>query len=76
MLGPGTVFMNQNWHITAPVFRLFIDDTVRAEAVVLKVHETKPVTKLKILITRQTGEKVLEGEAWCYTFAPGDRCSK
>ncbi len=63
--GPGTVFLSQNWKFTAPVF---IDDTITAEAEVLKVHETKPVTQLQVRITRQTGETVLEGEAWCYTF--------
>ncbi|HEX5169453.1 MAG TPA: MaoC family dehydratase, partial [Cyclobacteriaceae bacterium] len=63
--GPGTVFLSQNWKFTAPVF---IGDTITAEAIVLSVHESKPVTQLKIKITRQTGETVLEGEAWCYTF--------
>jgi len=67
MPGPGTVFLNQNWQFTAPVF---IGDTITAEAEVLKVHETKPVTQLKIKITRQNDETVLEGEAWCYTFLP------
>jgi hypothetical protein len=32
------------------------------------VHPKKPVTQLKVRVTRQTGETVLEGEAWCYTF--------
>jgi hypothetical protein len=36
------------------------------------VHASKPVTQLKIKVTRQTGETVLEGEAWCYTFSPGE----
>ena len=65
MPGPGTVFLSQNWKFTAPVF---IDDTITAEAEVMSVHETKPVTQLKIKVTRQGGEIVLEGEAWCYTF--------
>lgn len=69
MPGPGTVFLNQNWQFTAPVY---IGDTITVEAEVLEVHATKPVTKLKITITRQTGEKVLDGEAVCYTFAPED----
>lgn len=68
MPGPGTVFLSQNWKFTAPVF---IDDTITAEATVLSVHETKPVTQLQIKITRQDNETVLEGEAWCYTFSPG-----
>lgn len=66
MPGPGTVFLSQNWKFTAPVF---IGDTITAEAEVLSVHETKPVTQLGIIIKRQDGETVLEGEAWCYTFS-------
>jgi acyl dehydratase len=65
--GPGTVFLSQNWKFTAPVF---IGDTIIAEAEVLSVHATKPVTQLKMIITRQDGERVLDGEAWCYTFHP------
>ena len=65
--GPGTVFMSQEWKFTAPVF---IDDTITAEAEVLKVHDTKPVTTLGITVRRQDNETVLEGEAVCYTF-PG-----
>lgn len=67
MPGPGTVFLSQNWKFTAPVF---IDDTITAEAEVLSAHPTKPVTQLAIKVTRQDGETVLEGEAWCYTFTP------
>jgi acyl dehydratase len=65
--GPGTVFLSQDWKFTAPVF---IGDTITAEAEVVSVHATKPVTQLKVMITRQDGETVLEGEAWCYTFRP------
>ena len=63
--GPGTVFLSQNWKFTAPVY---IDDTITAHAEVIYAHSTKPVTTLKITVTRQTGEVVLEGEAACYTF--------
>ena len=65
--GPGSVFLSQNWKFTAPVY---IGDTITADAEVTKVHESKPVTTLSVRVTRQTGEVVLEGEAWCYTFTP------
>lgn len=65
--GPGSVFLSQNWKFTAPVY---IGDTITAEATVLSVHATKPVCQLAVRITRQTGETVLEGEAWCYRFSP------
>ncbi|MCB0192188.1 MAG: MaoC family dehydratase [Anaerolineae bacterium] len=67
MPGPGTVFLSQNWKFTAPVY---IDDTITAEAEVLNVHERKPVCQLKIVITNQNSQTVLEGEAWCYQFSP------
>jgi acyl dehydratase len=63
--GPGTVFLSQNWKFTAPVY---IGDTITAETEVLSVHATKPVCQLRVRVTRQTGETVLEGEAWCYRF--------
>ncbi len=63
--GPGTVFLSQDWKFTAPVF---IDDTITAEAEVISVHPSKPVTQLAIRVAKQDGEVVLEGEAWCYTF--------
>ena len=67
MPGPGTVFLSQNWKFTAPVF---VGDTITARAEVQKVHESKPVSLLAVRVTRQDGEVVLEGEAWCYRFTP------
>ncbi len=66
--GRGTVFLSQSWKFTAPVY---IGDTITAEAEVTSVHATKPVCQLMIKVSRQTGETVLEGEAWCYTFEAG-----
>ncbi|MCG8421089.1 MAG: MaoC family dehydratase [Proteobacteria bacterium] len=65
MPGPGTVFLSHDWKFVAPVY---IGDTITGEAEVMSVHATKPVTQLNVRITRQTGEVVLAGEAWCYTF--------
>jgi len=70
MPGPGTVFLSQSWKFTAPVY---IGDTITARAEVVSLHETKPVTQLRIVVARQDGETVLEGEAWCYTLVPKAR---
>lgn len=69
MPGPGTVFLSQNWKFTAPVY---IGDTITAEAEVLSVHPSKPVTELRVEIKRQDGTTVLEGVAWCFTFVPSN----
>lgn len=65
--GPGTVFLSQSWKFTAPVH---IGDTITARAEIVSLHPTKPVTQLRVVVSRQDGEVVLEGEAWCYTFRP------
>lgn len=66
MPGPGTVFLSQDWKFVAPVY---VGDTITAEAEVLSIHESKPVCRLAVSVRREDGEKVLEGEAWCYTFS-------
>lgn len=67
--GPGTVFMSQELKFIAPVY---IGDTITGEVEVLGTHDTKPVTHLRVKVTRQTGDTVLEGNATCYTLTPGD----
>ena len=49
--GPGSVFLEQNWRFTNPVF---IDDTITATVEVEEVHASKPVSKLGVRVTRQT----------------------
>lgn len=67
MPGPGTVFLSQDWKFTAPVF---VGDTITAEAEVISVHDSKPVSRLGVRVLRGDGEVALQGEAWCYTFEP------
>src|SRR5262249_53152203 len=69
MSAPGTVFLSQNWKFSAPVY---IGDIITAEAEVISVHPSKPVTGLRVQIKRTDGTTVLEGEAWCFTFAGSD----
>jgi acyl dehydratase len=66
MPGPGTVFLSQDWKFTAPVF---IGDTITGSVEVLSVHDSKPVCRLRVEVTRAEGETVLEGEAWYYRFS-------
>ena len=70
MPGPGTVFLSQNWKFIAPVY---IGDTITAEAEVISVHPSKPVTELRVQIRRSEGTIVLEGEAWCFTLPDSSR---
>ena len=63
--GPGTVFLQVNWSFKAPVRP---GDTITGRAEVLEVRADKPITKLKMSVTRDDGTVALEGDAVCYTM--------
>lgn len=67
--GPGTVFLNQEWQFSAPVY---IGDTITATATVVEKHPVKPVVRLEMTIKNQDRITVLKGHAWCYIFSPKD----
>jgi acyl dehydratase len=62
--GPGTVFLNANWNFTAPVRP---GDEITGTVEVVDVREDKPITKLRVTVTRQDGVVALEGTAVCFT---------
>jgi acyl dehydratase len=67
----GAVFTKQNWAFPKPVY---IGDTIRAEAVVLRVHARMPMADLGFTVTNQREETVLTGEATIYQASPEPRC--
>jgi acyl dehydratase len=66
--GPGTVFLNVNWNFRAAVRP---GDRITGAVEVLEVRQDKPITRLRTIVTRGDGTLALEGEALCYTMAPG-----
>jgi acyl dehydratase len=62
--GPGSVFLHTDWSFRAPVRP---GDVITAEAVVVDVHATKPITTLVTTITNQDGVTVLDGSALVYS---------
>jgi acyl dehydratase len=64
--GPGSVFLNVNWNFRAPVRP---GDEITGEVEVIEVRQDKPITRLKMSVTRGDGVVALEGEALCYTTA-------
>jgi acyl dehydratase len=62
--GPGTVFLNLSLDFKAPVRP---GDTITGEVEVTKVREDKPITNLRVAVTRQDGVTAVEGTAVAYT---------
>ena len=69
MPGAGTVFVDQHWTFPKPVY---IGDTIRAEATVKSVHESRPLATMEFEVKNQHGEVVLEGEATVYRALPSE----
>ena len=63
--GPGTVFLNVNWPLKAPV-RCGDTNTGRVE--VIAARTDKPIIELRTTVTRDDGTAVLGGTAVCYTM--------
>ena len=63
--GPGTVFLNVNWPLKAPV-RCRDTNTGRVE--VIAARTDKPIIELRTTVTRDDGTVVLGGTAVCYTM--------
>ncbi len=61
--GPGSVFVNQTWNFTRPVY---IGDTIRAQATVTSVHDRHPESQIEFVVENQRGEEVLNGVATVY----------
>ncbi|MBI4913359.1 MAG: MaoC family dehydratase [Acidobacteria bacterium] len=59
MPGVGTVYLSQTCNFRLPVF---LGDTVRLEAVIVELLP-KSIARISTVITRQTGEVVMDGEA-------------
>jgi acyl dehydratase len=63
--GPGTVFLHVDWNFRAPVRP---GDEITGAVEVLEVRADKPITKLRVSVTRDDGVVALDGEALCYTM--------
>jgi acyl dehydratase len=63
--GPGTVFLHVDWNFRAPVRP---GDKITGAVEVLTVRTDKPITELKMTMTRDDGTVALEGKALCYTM--------
>ena len=63
--GPGTVFLQVNWSLKAPVRP---GDTITGEVKITKVREDKPITELETRVSTADGTLVLDGNAVCYTM--------
>lgn len=62
--GPGTVFLQLDLRFLAPVRP---GDTITGSVEVESVRVDKPITELRVSVTRDDGVQALEGRAVCFT---------
>ena len=67
MPGPGTVFMEQHWTFSRPVY---VGDIITAEATVTSVREGRPIATMEFVVRNQDGDEVLTGTATVYQAMP------
>jgi acyl dehydratase len=65
--GPGSVFLNLNLDFRAPVRP---GDRIAGEVEVVAVRPDKPITNLRVAVTRADGVTAVEGTAVTYTVPP------
>lgn len=63
--GPGTVFLQTNWALKAPVRP---GDTIIGVVTVTSVRADKPITELETRVELADSTVVLDGTAVCYTM--------
>ncbi len=68
--GPGSVFTRQSWRFPKPVY---IGDVLTAEGRVESVHRRRPMAEMTFVVTRQSGEEVVTGDATVYQVQAADR---
>jgi acyl dehydratase len=68
--GPGSVFLETNWHFLAPTRP---GDTITGEVEITGVREDKPITTLATKVVRGDGVVAVNGTAVCWTMDLGQR---
>ena len=68
--GPGSVFLETNWHFLAPTRP---GDTITGEVEVTGVRGDKPITTLATKVVRGDGVVAVNGTAVCWTMDLGQR---
>jgi acyl dehydratase len=63
--GPGSVFLQTEWSFHAPVRP---GDVITGEVEVLDVRIDKPISRLRMKVTRDDGTVAVAGHAVCYTM--------